>query len=217
MSRFNFLTGTKVLEEKESKYSGRIQVIKSLAFGTYVTAGKLTQSGGIVEKIWERTLRKMSKSQFQISNVLILGLGGGSTAKVVRKLWPEAKIIGVDIDPVMIELGKKYLHLDDYKVQVQVQDAQKYLESRISNIKSRYDLICVDLYIGDKFPEKFESDKFLGLVHGLLSKNGIAVFNRTYYDEKRREAMKFGEKLEKVFSKVDYFFPIANLMLISRN
>jgi spermidine synthase len=204
------MLGTKVLEERESKFNGHLKVSKSLGFGTYIQAEGLTQSGGIVETIWKQTIRKVKSQKSKVKNVLILGLGGGTVAKLVRKNWPEAKITGVDIDPIMIELGKKFLKLDDYKVNIIIGDA-----SNIPNQK--YDLVFVDLYNGEEFPEKFETENYIHLVRRLLSRSGLVIFNRTYYGDRRPKAVKFGNKLKKVFTDVEWYYPEANLMFICYN
>jgi spermidine synthase len=200
------MIGTKVLEERESKFNGHLKVCRSLGFGTYIQAEGLTQSGGIVEAIWKSTLKRIYNLKFKIKNCLILGLGGGTVAKLIRRNWPKAEINGVDIDSVMIELGKKYLGLDRIDIEIKIQDAY--------NFRGKFDLIIIDLYNGEQFPEKFGNSDFLDGVKTSLTKQGIAVFNRTYYGDKRPEAVKFGNKLQKIFSKVEWFYPEANLMLI---
>jgi len=233
MPKLNILTGTFLKEIVDSPVNGEITVVKSVAFGTYFQVGNLTQSGGVVYGIWNKTLRKIRNTKYEIRNALVLGLGGGSVAKVIRKYWPESKITGVDIDPNMVEMGKKYLGLGEVGVKVVISDAYKFLtqdskvksqnyNSKLQNTKykilnTKYDLICIDLYVGDKYPDKFESEKFIKLVKKTLSPKGIAVFNRLYYGEKRKEAAIFGEKLKKHFSKVTYVFPEANLMLVCQN
>jgi spermidine synthase len=236
----DFMTGTKVLEEVESLINGKIRVIKSIAFGTYIQVNDLTQSGGVVYDVWKTTLKKVKKSKSKIQNCLILGLGGGSAAKLIRKYWPASsassrldgpelqrgeplvKITGIDIDPIMVELGKKYLGLDKLGIKIDIGDAFR----KVQNLKSKgekYDLILVDTYLGDDYPEKFESEKFLKLIKGLLSRSrkrsdpargGRAVFNRLYSGEKRPEAMKFLNKLGKIFSNVEPIYPEANIMFV---
>jgi spermidine synthase len=75
----------------------------------------------------------------------------------------------------------------------------------------------VDTYVGDKFPAKFESAKFLELVLKLISPKGIAVFNRLYYGEKRKEAEEFHRKLIHIFKKVRPVYPEANVMYVCSN
>ena len=207
------MLGTKVLEERKSKFNGDIKVVRSLGFGTHIQAGSLTQSGGIVETIWKQTIRKVKSQKLKVKSCLISGLGGGTVAKIIRKNWPEAKIIGIDIDPLMVELGKKYLGLDQIGVEIKIEEALE-VGKKLKVKSEKFDLVVVDLYNGDKYPEKFETENYIYLVKSLLARDGIAVFNRLYYGDKRPQAVKFGNKLQKIFSKVEWFYPEANLMFI---
>ena len=217
MGIINLLSGTKVLENTTSQYNGEIQVIWDLTWGTYIQVGGLTQSGGILFEVWQSTLRELQKTKTEARKILILGLGGGSVAKLVSKKWPQAEITGVDIDEEMINLGKKYLGLDASKIKIVIQDAYEFKE------KDKFDLILVDLYCGDKFPEKFEDEKFLIGLKKMLKKGppggeaSIAVFNRLYGGNNRPDSMRFGKRLEKVFKKVDYMYPQANVEMICYN
>lgn len=198
------MLGTKILEERKSEYNGNIKVVRSLGFGTYIQVNNLTQSGGIVETFWKETLRKIKKEK--ITKVLILGLGGGTVVKLIKKYWPNTKITGVEIDRVMVELGTRYLVLGNSGAKIVIKDAY--------NFDSRgFDLVIVDVYCGDKFPKKFENEVFLKK----LTKNKLVIFNRLYFGEKRKEAIKFGNKLEKIFKKVEWYYPQANLMFLCYN
>jgi spermidine synthase len=196
--------GTKILEEKKSKFNGNLRVVRSFGLGTYIQSDGLTQSGGIVDTFWKQTLKKIRKTNPSIKNALILGLGGGTVVKHIRKLWRDAKITGVDIDPLIVGMGKKYLGFEADKI---------YIKDADGFDTKGYDLVIVDLYRGDKFPDKFQKEDFLKS----LSKNKLVVFNRLYYKDKKVEAQKFGEKLKKVFKDVEYFYPITNLMFICSN
>ena len=200
------MLGTKILEERKSKYTGDVKVVRSLGFGTYLQVGGITQSGGVVEEIWKKTLRFVNRKSYIVNRCLILGLGGGTVARLIKEYWPEAKITGVEIDPVMIELGTKYLGLKRNEIEIEIGDAY--------NFDSKgFGLVVVDVYCGDKFPKKFENEKFLKK----LTKNKLVIFNRLYFGEKRKEAVRFGNKLEKIFSKIEWFYPQANLMFLCYN
>src|SRR4030043_825753 len=126
----DFLTGTQILEEVNSPINGNIKVVKGLAFGTYIQVEGLTQSGGILKSVWRKPLKKLKNERIEkLKNCLILGLGGGTGAGLVREFWPDVKITGVDLDPVMIALGRKYLGLDKYGVNVVIGDAYEYVEN----------------------------------------------------------------------------------------
>jgi spermidine synthase len=199
------MLGTKVLEERESNYNGHLRVVTTLGMGTYIQADGLTQSGGIVESIWKSTLRHILHTKYDIQSVLILGLGGGTVAKLARKFWPDSKITGVDIDPLMIELGKTYLGLDETEVEIKIQDAAE-------SVPGGFDLVVVDLYRGDKFPKKFESIIYLRS----LAKYHLVIFNRLSYKDNKHKADKFSKKLKSIFGKVETYRPVTNVMYICK-
>jgi len=206
---------TKVLEKFTSQFNGEVKVVKNLAFGTYLQAANLTQSGGIIRDIWKSVFKKAKAFEWKIENALILGLGGGTLVGVIKRQWPEAKITGVDIDRDMVEMGKKYLKLNPDKVNIIISDATTFCKKEIK-AKHTYDLICIDMYNGDEYPPQFEEIEFLKLVQKLLSNKGIAIFNRLYYGEKRKLSVKFSKKLSEVFSTNDAIYPEANVMFVCR-
>ena len=222
-----FLSGVKVIEEIDSPINGNIRVVKSVGFGTYIQVEGLTQSGGVMYGVWRKVLKKLSHQSLRasghglealtINHCLILGLGGGDTARLIKKYWSEAKITGVEIDPIMVDLGKKYLKLDETGVDIRIEDAENFLltTSHKSSI-IKYDLILVDLYVGYDVPDKFTKENFFKLILKLLSPNGVAIFNRLYYADKKKEAEKLGEKLEKIFSKITRVYPKVNVMFVCR-
>lgn len=204
----NFLSGTKILTKVKSPINGQLEVVYSLAWGTHIKTGNITQSGGIARQIWQQPLAKISQNK--VTSVLFLGLGPGATISLIKKHWPEARIVGVEIDPVMVELGKRYFYLDKQNLDIRLEDASDFVKRE----KNKYDLICLDTYCGDRFPRKFESVRFLESVKKLLKEKGVVIFNRLYYDAKRKEAQKFSQKLEKVFPKVEALYPEANVMYL---
>ena len=68
---FDFLTGTKILEEVDSPINGRLTVVQDLAWGVYIKAGGLTQSGGVAKKVWETTLKRIKNQE-----LFDFGVGG---------------------------------------------------------------------------------------------------------------------------------------------
>lgn len=206
----------KVLEETDSPINGPIRVVKDIAWGKHIQVGGLTQSGGIERSVWRKGLREIKKLGLKVDNCLILGLGGGGAVRVIKKFWPEAKITGVDVDPKMVSLGKKYLEMDESEVDIVLMDAGDFVENQITK-KKHFDMILVDIYVGDKVPQKFDTLKFFRAVKSLLSKDGLVIFNRLYYKEKKAEANVLFSKLKKVFSKTSLIFPEANILFVSSN
>ncbi len=65
-------------------------------------------------------------------HLLILGLGGGSAARVARALAPSAKITGVELDPKVVRAARRWFDLDELRVDVVQGDALHYLERAAS-------------------------------------------------------------------------------------
>jgi spermidine synthase len=213
----DLLSGVKILEVANSPINGRLICVRDLTWGVHIQANGTTQSGGIAEYVWKNAIQEVAKSlrtrKVTINSVLLLGLGGGTIAKLVNKNWPEAKVVGVDIDPIIVRMGKDYMHLDTYNVETHIEDIESYAHKE----KRKFDLVCVDIYQGDKFPEKFATEEFMMKVSELVSKNGIVVINRLYGGEHRKSAVQMLKKLEKIFSSVDPVYPEANVMFVCQN
>lgn len=210
MKILNFLTGN-VVEKRNSPINGKIQVIKR--GGDYrLEVGGLLQSGGMVKKIWQVGLKKINH---EVKNCLILGLGGGTTAQLVAGKWPKAKITGIEIDPVMIDLAKKYFALDQIpNLEIIQADAFSWLPGYIMYKRYiRYTQVIVDLYVGDKFPKEAEGEEFLKNLKKVLTASGTIIFNRLFWGEKKKEAKNFVKKLEKHFPKISLKRTPCNLLI----
>ncbi len=168
-----------VLEERTSPINGHIEVVKFQGkISIYVD--KTQQSGPWVKKVW-------SKIPLSGKNVLILGLGAGTIVPLIC-----GDVTGVEIDPVMVELGDKYF---PSKKDVIIGDAFDY----VSKVKRHFDLIIVDVYLGKIFPKKFESASFFQKLSQTLSKDGLVIFNRLTTKSTNFELKKFLDNLEKYF------------------
>jgi spermidine synthase len=213
MSKFNVLTGTRVIEEVDSPINGKVRVVQSFGWGNSVQAGNLTQSGGVVRDVWKYSLNKVKASNFKVSSCLILGLGGGSCARLIKKNWPSSKIVGVELDPIMVDMGMKYLGLGEVGVDIRLEDAERFCKNAIKN-REKYDLVLVDMYVGEQIPQKFDSSDFIFTTKNLMEEKAKSVFNRLYFGEKRGLAESFRKKLESSFSEVVPVYPEANVMFI---
>lgn len=205
-----FFRGYAVLGEAQSPINGKIQVREDLFGKRNLVVGGISQSGNMVEKIWREILKLITNHQSPITNCLILGLGAGTAAKLINKKWPEAKIIGIEIDPEIIRLGKKYFGLDEIEnLKLKLDDAiliinhKQSLSLRDQSSIINCDLILVDLYLGDQVPEGAETDEFLKNIRQCLKSSGLAIFNRLYFGKHKEKTDKFGEKLKKIFTQIE--------------
>jgi spermidine synthase len=210
----NVVAGKKVLFQGNSPFNGAITVTQDI-FGKYLLASGLTQSGEMIESLWRTAISKV-KGQ-KVERILVLGLGAGSCLIPLTKKWPQAEIAGVEIDPKMIQLGKKFFRLSDYNLEIKIEDAINF----VSKTQQKFDLVLIDLFSGEKYPKFSEEQCFLKNLKKILEKNGLLIFNRLYFEFHRKLSDEFLIKLKKYFvnvnpSKFPRFFP-TNLLIFCQN
>jgi spermidine synthase len=109
-------------------------------------------------------------------SLLVLGLGGGSVARVLRALAPQARIIGVERDPAVLSAARRRLGLAALRVEVVQADARDYL----AGLQGRFDLIVEDLFVGRgravHKPDWLAGAALAGLA-GRLAPGGLLVSN----------------------------------------
>ncbi|MBI3559052.1 methyltransferase domain-containing protein [Candidatus Gottesmanbacteria bacterium] len=157
--------------------------IKKFLWQTSVWVGGFQQSGLLVEKLWQKALKGLTPPRRgeTLINALILGLGCGSAIKSLRQKFPDCQITGVEINPEMIAIGKKYFNLDKISnLKIIRADAKKF----VSKTKQKFDLILVDLYKGN-VPEKQKIN-----YSKILTKNGVVLINHLEGLKNRIEYLK---------------------------
>ncbi len=197
--------GHKLIFTGRSKYSGRLNVYSDFGY-KYISTGALTQSGGLVKDVWDPVLKKFARKN---KSWLILGLSGGTAALIIAKKYHPARLVGVEIDPLMIELGQKYLNLSKIKnLDIIISDARAY----IADSEEKFDYILVDMYLGDQIPEFVYAS---GFIKKLGQLGQFVIFNHLFYDQgKRFLAQKLVASLKSVFPRVDLMHKLTNLLII---
>ena len=74
--------------------------------------------------------------------IAIVGLAAGTTARQAAAVFPNVVIDGFEIDPEIVEVGRRYFDMNLPNLNVIVQDGRWGL----ANSPEKYDLICVDAY-----------------------------------------------------------------------
>jgi spermidine synthase len=75
-------------------------------------------------------------------SLLMLGLGGGTTIRALRRLLPSLECVAVELDGGMIRLAQKYMELDQLGITVIHGDAYQYLAS----CGRTFDVVMDDVY-----------------------------------------------------------------------
>jgi spermidine synthase len=77
-------------------------------------------------------------------SVLLLGLGGGSAARLARALLPGARIVGVERDPQVLSVARQHFQLDTLSLEVVLDDAEHYLAQGGEG----FDAVLEDIFVG---------------------------------------------------------------------
>ena len=104
------------------------------------------------------------------SNVLLLGLGGGTIANSMINL--KFNVDAVELDERMHEVASSYFNLSN-NVNVIIDDARHYIETA----DKKYDLIFFDVFKGDIIPAHVLTLECFEKVKQLLNPNGMVVVN----------------------------------------
>ena len=106
--------------------------------------------------------------------ILIVGLGGGSIPNFLHKHYPDTHIDVVDIDPMVVEVAKKYFAFrQDKTLRVHVADGRAFIEK----CKKPYDIIFLDAYGADDIPYALATREFLQAVRKAVTPKGVVVTN----------------------------------------
>lgn len=158
---------------------------------------KVLRVGGVIQSvevderytsdIWDAMLPRRRPA-----NALILGLGAGSIAKLMTLRWGPLPMIGVERDPVVVELARREFGLDRLD-HLTIVTADAFVWTRMCD--TTFDAICVDLYVAGKLAHGALGAAFLRDVRRALAPGGEVTFNlwRSAYlqDQTRRIAAHF--------------------------
>lgn len=150
---------------------------------SYYPSGKLTGSVWDYYLIAPLFLSKDKKPE----TLCLLGLGAGVTANLFRRYYPAIKITGVEVDPLIVELGKKYFSLRERDLEIIVADAAVY----IRETEAKFDLIIVDTFQQDCFTAGCETAVFYENVRQRLNPGGVVLVNRALTEKQDRANEQF--------------------------
>ena len=123
-------------------------------------------------------------------SILVLGLGGGSIPMMLHHLCKSARIDVVEIDPEIQLIATKYFKFcTDSTMHLTIDDASHYIQES----KKKFDIIVMDVFIGDIQPETSMTAEFFQLAKARISKGGVFVSNMT-----TGRGTHFHEKLKRI-------------------
>ncbi len=209
MTWFSYLFPRTILRTS-SRYNRDIRINEERGKLKLLVNGS-RQSGEYIEKLWKEAfaafnLRSDLKAPQGLTfSILVLGVAGGTVIHLLHHMYPAATITGVDIDEVMLDIGRTYFGLGAIERLTLVhQDAKQYVTEAITR-KKRYDLIIVDLFFGRDIPAFVKDQVFLEQLHQLLKGNGRVIINFLREKEYELQSDELMKSLKKTFLAVGDF------------
>ncbi len=108
-----------------------------------------------------------------VKNVALIGLAAGTMAQQVNDTYGPIPIDGVEIDPKIVEVGRKYFHMNEPNLNVIVQDGRYFLRTT----DKTYSIVSIDAYHQPYIPFHLTTKEFFQEVSDHLTTDGVAVVN----------------------------------------
>ncbi len=120
-------------------------------------------------------------------SLLIIGLAAGTIAKQYAAVYRDIKMDGVEIDPTIVEVGRKYFEMNEPNLKAFVDDGRAFLR----RTDSAYDVIVVDAYRQPYIPFHLATVEFFQELVPHLSPRGVVAVNaaRTAADNRLADAL----------------------------
>ncbi len=139
-----------------------------------------------------------------VRTLAVIGLAGGTIAHDFQLQLPNVRVTGVELDPDVIALGRKYFTLDDPNLTVVNADGRVFLRAT----HARFDAIAVDVFRQPHIPFPFTTAEFFGLVRSRLEPGGVLVMNVAAFDRHDRLLAGILNTIAGVFREVWVFHPL---------
>ncbi len=113
----------------------------------------------------------------KIKRVLVMGVGGGAVLHMIRHFFTADEIVGIELNPVHISIGKRFFDLNKAPIKLIEADAINWLKSYRGE---KFDIIIDDLFSeknGEPVPVIGATQKWFGIMLRNLLDDGVIVRN----------------------------------------
>ena len=109
----------------------------------------------------------------RVRNLLLIGLAAGTVSTQYTAVYGEIPIDGVEIDPAIIEVGRRWFAMNQPNLNAIAADGRRYL----STSTRHYSVIAVDAYRPPYIPFHLTTLEFFQLVRDHLTQDGVIAIN----------------------------------------
>ena len=130
---------------------------------------KKTDGREFTGSYWDYPVVSSSFCNNEIEDVLILGLSAGSTARSFSAAYPNVNIDGVEIDPLLLEVGKKYFNMTMPNLNPIISDGRLF----VKKTQNKNDTVFLDVYHDVYIPYHMITIEFFKEIKNFFSIIGL--------------------------------------------
>lgn len=198
MKLFSFIIPI-LLYKQRSKLGTMIEV-RQLFGHTKLDLDGYPQTNDHYFRYWTNIHKLIAMDPTKNSQALILGLGGGNLATLLADRMPKINTTFVELESEVVDVARDYFGVtENSKRKIVVSDAKVFMGK---NIK-KYDLVIVDLYMGDDVPIFVRGGRFLNQIRRAIGAKGKAIFNYASHSFSKIDFVEFELKLQARFTNVN--------------
>jgi predicted membrane-bound spermidine synthase len=108
-----------------------------------------------------------------VRRIAIIGLAAGTTARQATAIFGPIPIDGFEIDPKIVDVGRKYFDMNEPNLNVIVEDGRWGL----AHSNQQYQVISIDAYRPPYIPAQMTTREFFQNVRLHLTEDGVVVMN----------------------------------------
>lgn len=128
----------------------------------------------------------------------VVGLAAGTVAKQYTQVYGPVPIDGVEIDPTIVDVGRRYFAMNEPNLRVTIADGRTFM--RFSH--GVYDVVMVDAYKPPYIPFQLTTTEFFQEARAHMGADGVIVLNTSHVGNDYRLVHAFVNTLRQVFPSV---------------
>ncbi|HEU5230544.1 MAG TPA: fused MFS/spermidine synthase [Ktedonobacteraceae bacterium] len=137
----------------------------------------------------------------QLHRVGIIGLAAGTIAHQFTQVYGPVPIDGVEIDPQIVDIGRKYFNMNEPNLHVYTEDGRTFM----ATTHAQYDVVAIDAFQQPYIPFQLTTREFFSEIRSHLSPTGVVALNTGHTTHDFRLVQAFVNTMSQVFPSVYVF------------
>lgn len=142
----------------------------------------------------------------KLKRVAIIGLAGGTVARQFTAVYGPIPIDGAEIDPAIVDVGRKYFGMTESNLHVYYGDGRTFLRTS----SEKYDVVVIDAFQQPYMPFHLTTLEFLQEIRAHLSPTGVVTVTTGHSCTDYKLVQAFVNTLRQVFPST-YMFDVPGM------